>query len=151
MLLLYLHRILLSLLPYPCRIGFFLFPCLSFLLLYTLLSLYIILFLFFGYLQCLLLGFSTVSSSSNILQSYSLNLAFFLMDLYSDLLPTLPVTYITKLLACVATRLCTVAIHIGVQHHPLATCAVQILDHLGFLSSRSNHVRLPLLVYSLLS
>jgi hypothetical protein len=151
MLLPYLHRVPLSLLPYPCCTGFFLFPCLSFLLLYTLLSLYIILFSFFSYLQCLLLGFSMVSGSSNILQSYSLDLAFSLTDLYSDSLPTLPTTYVTKLLAYAATRLYTVAVYVGVQHYPSATCAIQILDHLGFLSSCSNYVRLPLLVYSRLS
>jgi hypothetical protein len=113
-LLLYLHRVLLSLLLYPCRPGFFLFPCLSFLLLYTLLSLYILLFSFFGYLQRLLLGFSTVSSSGNILQSYSLSLAFFLTDLYLDLLPTLSVTNIAKLLAYIATRLCAIAVYVGI-------------------------------------
>jgi hypothetical protein len=114
MLLLYLHRVPLSLLLYPYRIGFFLFPYLSFLLLYTLLSLCIILFSFFGYLQHLLLGFSTVSSSSNILQSHSLGLAFFLTDLYPDSLPTLPVTYITKLLTYAATRPCAIAVYVGV-------------------------------------
>jgi hypothetical protein len=102
------------LLPYLYCIGFFSFPYLSFLLLYTLLSLYIILFSFFGYLQYLLLGFSTVSSSGNILQSHSLSLAFFLMDLYLDSLPTLPATYITKLLAYIATRPCAIAVYVGV-------------------------------------
>jgi hypothetical protein len=67
MLLLYLYHVPLSLLPYLCRIGFFSFPCLSFLLLYTLLSLYILPFSFFGYLQRLLLGFSIVSGSGDIL------------------------------------------------------------------------------------
>jgi hypothetical protein len=124
MLLLYLHHVLLSLLLYLYRTGFFSFPCLSFLLLYTLLSLYIIPFSFFSYLQCLLLCFSTVSGSGDILQLYSLGLAFFLTDLYPDSLLTLPATYITKLLACTATRPYAIAIHVGVQHYPSATCAV---------------------------
>ena len=67
MLLPYLYRVPLSLLLYLCRTGFFSFPYLSFLLLYTLLSLYIFPFSFFGYLQRLLLGFSTVSGGGNIL------------------------------------------------------------------------------------
>jgi hypothetical protein len=113
-LLLYLYRVPLSLLLYLCRPGFFSFPCLSFLLLYTLLSLYILPFSFFGHLQRLLLGFSTVSGSGNILQSYSLSLAFFLTDLYLDSLPTLPVTNIAKLLAYTATRLCAIAVYVGI-------------------------------------
>jgi hypothetical protein len=124
MLLPYLHRVPLSLLPYPCRTGFFSFPCLSFLLLYTLLSLCILPFSFFGHLQRLLLGFSTVSGGGDILQSYSLGLAFFLTDLYADSLPTLPVTNIAKLLAYTATRPRAIAVHVGIQHHPSATRTV---------------------------
>jgi hypothetical protein len=112
--LLRLYRVLLSLFLHLCRIGFLSFPCLSFLLLYTLLSLCILSFSFFGHLQCLLLGFSTVSVSGNILQSYSLDLAFFLTDLYPDSLPTLPVINIAKLLACTATRPRAIAVHVGV-------------------------------------
>jgi hypothetical protein len=147
--LLCLHRISFSLLPHPCRFGRFSFLCILLLLLCILLSCPLLLFSLYGHLPCLLLGCLPVSGRGDVLQSCPFGLVFPLPNLHTNPLPTLATTHVAKLLACAATRSCDVTIHVGVQHRPPATPALQIFHHLRLLPSRPDHIRLALLVYLL--
>ena len=148
-LLLCLHRISFSLLLHPCRFGRFSSLCLLLLLLCILLSCVLLLLSLYGHMPCLLLGCLPVSGGGNVLQSCPFGLVFPLPDLHTNPLPTLATTHVAKLLACAATRPCDVTVHVGVQHRPPTTPALQIFHHLRLFPSRPDHVRLTLLVHPL--